>query len=390
MINMSFKLPDMSELSIEQSNIINSPTNSNLVVVGGPGTGKSVLSVLRAKQIVENNHRAKVLLLSYNRPLMLLMRKYVKDHKIPRCQVSTYHQWLADFHQDEYGEPYPRIDNNNDQDNTYNPNWILININSLINKSRFSSFYDHIILDEAQDFPIKLINLLKLVTNNLTCFIDTNQTTGKDQISVHELLETLELKDHYTIIRNYRNTREINAVASLYKTEPTNIRSYSNGIKPILIEIYNFNDSNDYDYNLSNQKIYEIIIDNPDKSIGIITNKSGSQYRLRRYLEDKLIGLRKVEYYYENKNYNLDFNTKAVKLLTYGTVKGLEFDIVILPRFESITSVKDKTLDNNRIHIALSRAKSELYILYSKNHTSGNNVDTFSPINRNPHLFEWR
>ena len=48
---MSFQLPGKNKLSKEQLDIINLPTKNSWVIVGGPGTGKTVMAFYRAAQI---------------------------------------------------------------------------------------------------------------------------------------------------------------------------------------------------------------------------------------------------------------------------------------------------------------------------------------------------
>lgn len=73
---MAFKLPNQADLTIEQTEIINLPTNKNFVIQGGPGTGKTVMAIYRAGQMPRN---ARVLVLVYNRPLCEFIKTGIKD-----------------------------------------------------------------------------------------------------------------------------------------------------------------------------------------------------------------------------------------------------------------------------------------------------------------------
>ena len=82
--------------------------------------------------------------------------------------------------------------------------------------------------------------------------------------------------------------------------------------------------------------------------------------------------------------------TNGVKVISYGTMKGLEFDIVILPRFETVNSTKYKVADRNRAYVATSRARDDLYICYFDiNFNTPKWIDTMPPIKENKHLFLW-
>lgn len=48
---MAFRLPNGSDLSFEQTDIINLPITKNWVIKGDPGTGKTVMAIYRAAQV---------------------------------------------------------------------------------------------------------------------------------------------------------------------------------------------------------------------------------------------------------------------------------------------------------------------------------------------------
>ena len=169
---MNSILTDGCELSVEQTGLVNFDTDSNLVVVGGPGTGKTVLSVLRAQQIIEEDESAEVLILVYNRPLMHLLQHYVSKLGIPRCEVSTLHMWLDEFYKKYKGKKYPRISRRSADE--FNPNWDRIIIDCKQLKQKHGYVYNHIIVDEAQDLPIELATISNSLAPSATFFFDPN------------------------------------------------------------------------------------------------------------------------------------------------------------------------------------------------------------------------
>lgn len=58
---------------------------------------------------------------------------------------------------------------------------------------------------------------------------------------------------------------------------------------------------------------------------------------------------------------NLHFTNTLPKVLTYHSAKGLQFDVVIIPKFEgAITEEQRKSL-----YVAMTRTMHHLYVLYS-------------------------
>ena len=91
---MAFELPEYSRLNPQQVDMINLPTSRNFMIKGSPGTGKTVVAIYRAAQM----RNKKVLMLVYNRPLMLYLRSAIEDMNLSNCTVNTYHSWMTDFY----------------------------------------------------------------------------------------------------------------------------------------------------------------------------------------------------------------------------------------------------------------------------------------------------
>ena len=225
---MGFKLPGEKELSREQLAIINLPVTKNYVIQGGPGTGKTVMAVYRAEQIVSDK---KVLILVFNKPLYLFIKSSVSKMNLSNCKVYNYHKWLSDMylylHKTKF---YPQKDNN--------PYWERIERDF----ESLGKIYAHIIIDEAQDFPIELIRILSKLSENITCFIDPNQAVEKGKTQMPELLRTFCLECPYTLTRNFRNTTEISRFSSRYCQLGQPPRAYESGSLPHLIQVSNYDE----------------------------------------------------------------------------------------------------------------------------------------------------
>ena len=58
---------------------------------------------------------------------------------------------------------------------------------------------------------------------------------------------------------------------------------------------------------------------------------------------------------------NLHFTNTLPKVLTYHSAKGLQFDVVIIPKFEgAVTEEQRKSL-----YVAMTRTMHHLYVLYT-------------------------
>ena len=365
---MAFKLPNYSSLNPQQVEMINLPTSRNFMIKGSPGTGKTVVAIYRAAQM----RNEKVLLLVYNRPLMLYLKSAIDNLNLKNCEVNTYHSWIRPFYRELFGCTVP-------QTASHEFNWTKILSRNI------KPVYNHIIIDEAQDFPEELLELLSKASKNITCFIDSNQAIEANKTNVIATIEKLCIEAPFTLEFNYRNTKEISAVSKLYWHKDglfAKTRRSGNRL-PTMIKCNGFDEQTD--------AICRIIRDHKDATIGIFVNNKSLNVT-HKNLSEKLDGEVDVELYKTNgSNTNIDFNTNGVKILSYGTMKGLEFDIVILAMFDKVKSTGDRVADQNRAYVATSRARDDLYICYFETYCDTTKwIDTMSGIVANKHLFQWR
>jgi len=360
---MSFVLPGKNKLSREQLAIINLPTKNSWVIEGGPGTGKTVMAFYRATQIDTNSE---IPLLVYNRPLRNYLSSAIKGLEISNCRVYTYFQWIEGFYQSVIKKQCPYIAQ-------FRPDWNQV----VADCSNIGKIYKHIIIDEAQDFPLELIQIVGKIAESVTCFIDPNQTINVGQTDVRNAVRSLRVPKAYKLTRNFRNTIEIRDLAALYCQSGEPPMAYESGEKP---QIYRCPD-----YPQQTAQMARIIKENPEKSIGIICGTKTSQYGLLKSLRELLPKSIRVQ----SSTDSLSFDTPGVKILNYANMKGLEFDIVMLPRIEKVLSAEDKVIDTNRMYVAISRAVDELHIFYFGTSISSKYANIVKPILDNPELLDW-
>ena len=352
---MSLYLPKESELEKKQKNVLDLPIKDNYLVVGGPGTGKTVLAVYRAKKAINESQYKPVLLLVYNNPLKEYISASLKQLKMTNIDVSTYHQWIFDIYREYQLGTVPKVGSD------FNWDRVVPAI------SRIGKKYFHIIVDDAQDFPVPLIDLLKRVSDNMTLFIDPNQAPERV----------------IKLTKNYRNTKEIVDLARLYCTNGKPSESSVSGGKPYFIKCESGN------FDSLNALMKGIIIRYPKKNIGIIAN-SRMVTRVYEYLKDNLPTEILVQMHKPQTAHRIDFSKPGVKVVSFGTMKGLEFDVVLIPLFDKIDSHNDDIIDYNRIYVAVTRTLGDLYLLYWNEIIYSNKIDTMSKILSNRKLLEWR
>lgn len=408
---MPFRLPRWDQLSKdEQIPIYNLPMNGTFVVTGGPGTGKTVLAIHRAARIKHSTKgEIKVKMLVFNRILMNFLKNALIETKIidydnwldrddyevkdedgyvmnvaerkNGYSVETMLSWFYRFYMNTTGTRVPEIA-------PYKPDWEFVfkRLDSFLKKS--GPIWDHLIIDETQDFPKELLQILRKLTKNTILFADPNQAITDTASDLSEIVDAFEAYDRkYPVLtRNYRNTKQIYELAKIfYSGDPEDIPPVafrSGRQKPALIKCVDMYDSC--------RIIKTICENNPEKNIGVFLP---SVRLVKEYYREISKNIRKnynVQKYYfdENKKRHniININEPGLTIMTYWTIKGLEFDIVILPELQDEYFSEETNQKMNQVYVGCTRARDELYFINKK----GNEGNSFviRKLIENKHLLK--
>ena len=92
---------------------------------------------------------------------------------------------------------------------------------------------------------------------------------------------------------------------------------------------------------------------------------------------------------YKSKNKDhgdISFDENGVYVLSLNTMKGLEFDAVLIPRCECIRANDDAAVNKNIFYVATTRASKALACFYFGEASSSKYVDVFGPIKGHENL----
>ena len=81
--------PSTNELSDLQREIYSAKLKSAMMIVGGPGTGKTVLAIHRALRVIESSNEKDVTLLMYNNTLLDYTRQQTQQNRGLKKQTKT-------------------------------------------------------------------------------------------------------------------------------------------------------------------------------------------------------------------------------------------------------------------------------------------------------------
>ena len=231
--------------------------------------------------------------------------------------------------------------------------------------------YRHIVIDEGQDFSPEMIRSLVSAIpadGSLTFFGDVAQQIYGQRMSWRSA--DLSIPKTWKFKENYRNTKQIARLGlaisemSYFKgiadiVEPTVPRA--DGPLPTLVECDSWGEQVNVAVHLAENS-------GTTKTVAVLFKNRAVEEHIRARLPNSAIRL--------GRNMTSWSDESGIYYGTYHSAKGLEFDLVILPFLEndnlpdlehiSSHGKEDASIYyGNLIYVAVTRAKSELLLLYT-------------------------
>jgi len=303
--------------------------NRFAAIIGGAGTGKTILAIEKAQQLSLSGFR--VLIVCYNEPLSEHITKSIGSSKI---HVHTFHA-LVIRQAKKAKISIPSLLS----DTWFSDDAAIILLTSA---SENNTTYDAILIDEAQDFAPDWIEAFRSMLSDeralLYIFADSHQDLYRRDWKIPDGFANYEL----TV--NCRNTRQIaEKVANIFGDELDG--NLVDGPEPQFIGV----SRNEQLVPYVSQLIERLILDEgilPSQIVVLTDSRSFVDRMKTMMVADCLF---------------TDLNGKGVPVETVFRFKGLERDIVVLALTGQITATNQSAL----AYVGLSRAKVGLYVVGS-------------------------
>ncbi len=365
-VKRKFKLPGVDDLNKDQDRVLRLPEDGQFLIVGGPGTGKSVVALLRTMKYHKNNNYA---FLTFNKVLLTATKQLV-DFSL---NSFTLDSWFGKEYWSIFKEFTPNIEGSERK-----PDYDQI-MKNLEHKGIEEKSY-HIIIDEGQDKPTKYYEaLMYFGIVNFFIVADQNQQITEDNSSRQELTDLLglEVDNVIELKENYRNSHPIGLLSNSFFTDPSSpppilpSKSKPSLGTPILYEHDNYQDC------------VKLILREADRDsrnlIGVVVANDDLRDTYASALETmeiKLDNPRPIISTYSAKDKkipNINFAYSGIVVLNDKSIKGLEFDIVfiVIDGFKIYNSDLDSM--KKRFYVMSSRAIKKLVLLKSNNYSDGVN-----------------
>ncbi len=396
---------EVGVLSEEQEAVRDLGVAGRFLVTGPPGTGKSLLAMLRASKIFRLNAKqgGDLVVLSKNKPL----NQHLKESIAPALQkldsemstalagdklIATYDSWskaLWSRWSNVFGKKGPIRPGLSPKAARFGWDWNVAKDDVLgkyptdQHRAREALLVPlNVIIDEGQDLPSGFYEFLSLLDCNVTVFADENQMvfSGMSKIEVIKEALGIDLRDGYLfeVKTNFRNTRQVAEISSEFyaglptgKPEPPN----RNGQKPL---VRGYKDLNDLATDIAKQAARQkgkAAKTGPSVGVVVMGGKDKwSRERIERELMQAIVNaddtaiVRRYDWktYKGEGKFTFD-EPETITIVNAFTQKGLEWDhvYVYVDGFELDPSETENIVQRMQLYVATSRPREKLCIAWT-------------------------
>jgi len=370
MARRTWALPEIQELSKEQERARLLPREGRHLIVGGPGTGKSVLALLRTRR----HHRPKgaqdYVFLVYNKLLLEASRELVGG----AVNAHPWKHWFKGMYKRMLSQPCP-VKNGNAWEIAWDK--VRAGIDAAPDEIAPPPI-PFVIIDEGQDMPPAFYQALaNLGFEHFYVVADQNQQITEENSSLRDIENALAIdtKDRIELTENYRNCDRVARLALAFCVEDPASPAVDLPAgrpcarTPVLVD---YGPGCRWDFSELIRRILKLADRDPEKLIGIITWKNESRRRWLGALRQEPVALdhgrpRIVTYASGEEDGDHRFSEGGIFVINAQSSKGLEFDTCFLADIHKYPCHLEDAVwmdDKRRLfYVMVSRSRDQVVLL---------------------------
>lgn len=380
-----------TELTVEQERATTLSPREHRVILGSPGSGKTMVLLHRARHLMDEHGISpeRLRIFVFTRSLKQYIRSALDLLDLPDDSVMTFDAWCLDFYHEQIDKrtPWNSELKQVDYDEVHRAVWEKTRAFGASDKR-----YDVVLVDEGQDLDARAFEIMKAVSQHVTVCMDHKQQLYETGAKEDDILHALGLRRHnLSLLDAYRCSPYIVRVGAEFIREPAERAAFIEQHPPIKMArqmplLYLARDADD-----EREHLVDVLRTRIDKNerVAILFPTRRHVYGYAKALQEAGLevevpsqGRRKTSRKKADKSKKpetgtappmIDFSTSLPKLMPYPSAKGLTFDTVLMPRLipRFFDKVEPERLER-WLFVGITRATQWIY---------------FSAINANASLF---
>ena len=353
-----FELPGYRMLSKEQERIRRLPPEGRFLVTGGPGAGKSIVALIRARDLADRFPAYGFIVFN------VILEKFCRQ-LLPELKSSRFHQWFYKNFKKLYKIPPPPEDSGR-----FKYDW-----------DRVAEIYEKVdvppslaekmlIVDEGQDLPVGFYYFLAEHCENILVTADENQQIFEDNSTVLDIRKALDLAGEkvFTLKKNWRNPYPVAVLAARFHDDPQNPppdlpEIDEDAPRPFILEYHSFP-------RIIASLVNRIMNFKNELSCILTADNQGRQkyYRaLSRIIKSRGLDINLTTYAAGDSAARIRFDRGGLMVINCQSCKGLEFDNVFIGDLNDFQVKPDSDRHRKLFYVMITRAKKRVYFLRNIN-----------------------
>ena len=379
MAKRRFELPRIQDLSKEQERARALPSAGQHLVIGGPGTGKTVLALLRARR--HQRDRDHYVFLVFNHLLDRASGQLFGG----RLEGRTWDAWFREVLKEVTGRPAPLEDAN---DNGYRAiEWRGVERIVQDLPKGDDGERPFLVIDEGQDMPQQFYDsLVGLGFDRFFVVADQNQQITERNSSRKDIQDCLAIDTDAVVElkRNYRNRYHVARLAREFFTgDPASPAPQLPPVDPGSVPLLYPYDECRLDEVAG--RLLQYADRNPPQLIGIITPNNNVRQRyvqVLRSVDVQLDNARpKIVTFWGMERPQVRFDEGGILVINAQACKGLEFDTVVLADIdEHFFPRNDPDVTRRLFYVMIARARDRVFMFMKRGR--GSDIERILPTDQ--------
>ena len=362
---MSWLIP-RNELTVEQSRTVELSSTQHRLVLGSPGSGKTIVLMHRARHLIDSGWASpeRCRLFVYTNSLLAYIRAALRDMDLPDDCVMTFDAWCCDFYEQWIGKRLPHRRQKIDFAAVRQAVWQRTHLRKAVDR-----MFDFVMVDEGQDLDRRDFETLTAVAKHVTVFMDPKQKLYERDAEELGVAAALGLPGRNCVLLGaYRCSPFIVQAGAAFISDEVERKQFILQNPPIdkgerqLPLLYLAHDNDD-----ELAQLIDVIRARIDRNerIAILLPTVQFSFLYAYALRDAGLEV-EVNQTPHRKAVDLpsiDFSTPAPKLMAFPSSKGLTFDSVLMPRWDRKAIPRFGSMRLERwLFVGITRATRWVYV----------------------------